>query len=69
MSIRFNKFLKYFAKLVSLRIYIIYRLFLRYINRAIYLVLVIDVDINFCLRNIYAIDSSLIINMYLRINF
>ena len=34
-----------------------------------YLVLIIDIAINFCLRNIYAIDSLFIINIYLRINF
>jgi len=34
-----------------------------------YLALVIDVVINFYLRNIYAINFSLIINIYLRINF
>ncbi len=54
---------------MSFRIYIIYRLFLTYINKVIYLALVINVIINFCLRNIYASNSSLIINIYLRINF
>ncbi len=34
-----------------------------------YLVLIIDIVINFYLRNIYAIDSLFIINTYLRINF
>ena len=52
-----------------LRIYIIYKLFLVYINKVIYSALIIDIVINFCLCNIYAIDSLLIINIYLRINF
>ncbi len=54
---------------MSLKIYIIYRFFLVYINRIIYSTLIINIVINFCLRNIYAIDSLSIINIYLRINF
>jgi len=54
---------------MSLKTCIIYRFSLEHIDKAMYLISIVNVVTNFYLRNIYAIDFSLILNTYLKINF